>query len=950
MRVLILIFFLAGWTNPQSNVDALKAEAQRQMSIGRYGEAIDLLNKYIASRPSKADGLHLRGLCYEKRGQYEYSVFDLRNARKLEPKNSEINKDLGRVTSTWHQLLRKKISGHKREIAINPAIPLNYLEIGKSHKHLGEWEDAEWWYDEYIKREDPSSDEVIRYTEILAHNNHIEKGERILKKYVEKFPKDHRLWSRYGYFTMWLGKKKIAIDAFTTALSFRPFFREAQEGLEQAENRPYIYTVVDTVVDLKKLQEQQTEKEYYIDRLYREIRQTPGDIEKRYALIDALIGVNRFEEAYQQLQILSVEHSGTEKFDTLWEFVTSKKDSLARFNIDKYKALYDADKNNKANVMRLAELYAATMDFDSAIEILTLFISTNKMEGNNDVRFMLAKYTAFNQQFEPSIEQLNILLKSEPENYEYKLLRALVAVWTTTDLDLAKSLLEEYLVKFPESVEAIVAYANLMVKERKFTEAKSLIEKARGINPNAREIESVQNYYDAILELEEDRKVFKILEEARELAVAQNCPDAVVKYDEYFSKLKSPSRFEWIEYADVNSCARNFNKSIEVYDRLLEQEYDIDIAILRSKNYLWSGDSIKALNEFTRLVAEDSTSFDAKFYLAETYEVLKDFSAARGIYNQLLTETVDSNKIRIINLRLGWLPKGGGDIFSLDIPTFVRIAPVYNFYSDNQNLKYNNTGGQIEFGLLSFLSAGVSFNRTTIETPGLIRFYTSMKWNLLANFDNKLYLNAGYGNLNYRNVRIRKVSDFGIRYFFDKHNNLSYTFENTDAAIVLYSARLGFQNINANFHRFFWNFRTKNMLYITGFYNFLQLNDGNSGKDMQLRIGRKFDYDILGGYEYLSTDYARYSAYYYSPQDFSAHSIWAEWEQKYDSTLTYTLGAKAGYIPASDFFIREVSAAAIYQPFKVLFISARISYGGTYRYDGSYEFLSAYVLAYWNVF
>lgn len=950
MRVLILILLLAGWSNPQSNSDALKSEAQKQMSLGRYGEAIDLLNKYIAANPSKADGLHLRGLCYEKRNQFEYSVFDLRNARKLDTKNSEIIRDLDRVTTTWHQMLRKKIAGHKREIAVNPSIPVNYLEIGKSHKHLGEWQEAEAWYDEYIKREDPSPDEVIRYTEILAQNNHIEKGEKILKRYVEKFPKDHRLWSRYGYFTMWLGKKKIAIDAFNTALSFRPFFREAQEGLEQAENRPYIYTVVDTVVDLKKLQQQRAEKEYFIDRLFREVKSAPNDVGKRYSLIEALISVNRFEEAYQQLQILSVGESGTERFDNLWEFVTTKKDSLARFNIDKYKALYEADKNNKAVVMRLAELYAATMDYDSAIEILSLFVKNNKMDGNNDLRFMLAKYTAFNQQFEPSIEQLNILLKSEPDNYDYKLLRALVAVWTTTDLDLAKSLLEEYLVKYPESVEAIVAYANLMVKERKFTDAKALIDKARSINPNAREVESVQNYYDAILELEEDRKIFKILEEARELAVAQNCPDAVIKYDEYFSKIKSPSRFEWIEYADVNSCAKNFSKAIEVYDRLLEQEYDIDIAILRAKNYLWSGDSIRALSEFNRIVAEDSTSFDAKFYLAESYEVNKDYDSAKSIYERLLTETVDSNKIKIINLRLGWLPKGGGGLFSFDIPTFVRLAPVYNYYSDNQNLKYSNTGGQIEFGLTSFLSTGITFNRSTIETPGMIRFYTALKWNLLVNIDNKLYLNSGYGNLNYRNVRIRKVSDFGIRYYFDKNNNMSLTFENTDAAIVLYSAKLGFQNINANVYRFNWNFRTRNMLYISGYYHFLKLNDGNSGRDLQLRIGRKFDYDIIGGYEYLSTDYARYSSYYYSPQDFSAHSIWAEWEQKYDSTLSYTLGGKVGYIPASDFFIREISAAAIYQPFRAFFVSARISYGGTYRYDGSYEFLSAYILAYWNLF
>jgi hypothetical protein len=62
-----------------------------------------------------------------------------------------------------------------------------------------------------------SADELIRYTEILAKNNHITKGEPLLKSYTEKYPDDHRLWSRYGFFSMWLGKKEIAIIAFEKA-------------------------------------------------------------------------------------------------------------------------------------------------------------------------------------------------------------------------------------------------------------------------------------------------------------------------------------------------------------------------------------------------------------------------------------------------------------------------------------------------------------------------------------------------------------------------------------------------------------------------------------------------------------------------------------------------------------------------------------------------------------
>lgn len=80
-----------------------------------------------------------------------------------------------RVTEVWYTQLYNKIEGHKREIALLPDFARNYLEIGKCYKHLGNWTAAEDWYDRYLKLEEPSPDEVIRYTEILAKNNHISK-------------------------------------------------------------------------------------------------------------------------------------------------------------------------------------------------------------------------------------------------------------------------------------------------------------------------------------------------------------------------------------------------------------------------------------------------------------------------------------------------------------------------------------------------------------------------------------------------------------------------------------------------------------------------------------------------------------------------------------------------------------------------------------------------------
>jgi len=219
----------------------LKKSAIDQMNAGRYGEAIDLLNKYISANPRRAEGYNLRGLSFEKRSQYQYSVLDFRRATRLEPGNEVIRRNLTRVLEVWHAQLRRKIEGHEREIAINPTNPFNYLEIGKSYRWLEEWDLAEQWYDQYLARDDNASpDEIIRYTEILAKTGSIVKGERILKIYVERYPEDWRLWSRYGYFTLWLSKYKTAKEAFEMSLSFKPFFNEAQDGLDLATRQAYV--------------------------------------------------------------------------------------------------------------------------------------------------------------------------------------------------------------------------------------------------------------------------------------------------------------------------------------------------------------------------------------------------------------------------------------------------------------------------------------------------------------------------------------------------------------------------------------------------------------------------------------------------------------------------------------------------------------------------------------
>ncbi|MBK7381297.1 MAG: hypothetical protein IPJ03_20345 [Ignavibacteriales bacterium] len=65
--IVAAIFILANLqVSSQNNSENIKSQALQEMKVGRYGEAIDLLNRYISAFPQRADGYNLRGLCNEK--------------------------------------------------------------------------------------------------------------------------------------------------------------------------------------------------------------------------------------------------------------------------------------------------------------------------------------------------------------------------------------------------------------------------------------------------------------------------------------------------------------------------------------------------------------------------------------------------------------------------------------------------------------------------------------------------------------------------------------------------------------------------------------------------------------------------------------------------------------------------------------------------------------------
>ncbi|HCY76421.1 MAG TPA: hypothetical protein DHV28_10910 [Ignavibacteriales bacterium] len=939
---LILFFSFNSSFLPQNiNSAKYKSEALQLISAGRYGEAIDILNKYVSANPTSADGFNLRGMCYEKRGNYEYAVYDFRTAKKLKPNDDEISSNLNRTTSDWYKILYNKIEGYKREIAINPAIAQNYLEIGKCYKNLGNWSEAEIWYDTYLEKATASSDEILRYTEILAKNNHIAKGEPILKTYTEKFSDDHRLWSRYGYFTYWLGKNKLAIDAFTRALEIRPYFKEAIDGMDLAKGKGYIYSVNDTT-SRWNYGMGSTAKEYEIDRLYRILKNSPDDSDKRFKLIEQLITVQRFEEAHQQLKILEPNFSNQTRFKELWDRVTTLKKSYYAERIKFYEDQLKKDSGNKKALIELAKFYSYNQDFALSINLYKTYLS--KYPNDNEIKFKLAQLLMWQNDLCDAKIIVDEIIASSPDNKDYLLLAAQINYWLEEELGYTQTLFEKVLKLEPENSEALFALANLHLRQNNLLEAEKLFHKMSLIDSISGQFISLKRNLEIAQNKNEVIQQNKILNDARNL-VSQKDYEAAVEYFNKYLVTNPENKSVKLELANVYISKSEISKAIKIYSDILKSGDDFELEKQRAKVYLWNGDSILALKEFRKLNQKCPDDIETKLLLGDSYLQNGQVQNAKIIYNELLFNSPDSY---ILKTRLGWL--GGNERFSLNrFPAYVQLIPRAYYFTDNTEFSYSNFGVGFDLGVTNFLAIGFAGSRGELSSANNDLRFNQLKGSAYIRFNEIISASGSFGQTYFLNNIKENIIEFSL--LAQKKNifNISTFLNFSDAAFILYSPFLVDARLNAYHLGINGEYKFKNNLLIKGKYSFMDVSNNNSGNQFSVRIGKLFEYDITAGYEYYFYSFDFITQLYWSPKNFESHSLWTDLNLYRDDVFEFNIGGKIGLIPQNDYVLSEFYASIKYQIIKNLLLQSQFFTGSSFRSNTGYRSNSIQVSLVWGL-
>jgi tetratricopeptide (TPR) repeat protein len=936
----------------QQVVEAMKSEALKEMQAGRYGEAIDVLNRYISARPQQADGYNYRGVCYENRQQYELAVYDYRSAHKLDPNNKEINNNLNRLTNSWNSILFNEIEGYKREIAINPKNPNNYLAVGKDYKNLGQWTVAEVWYDKFLTLTHASPDEIIRYSEILAKNNHIAKGWPILKKYTEEYPDDQRLWSRFGYFSLWLGKNKIAITAFQSALVIKPYFKEAMDGLDLAKGKGYIYTINDTTAKNYNygLPPSKAAFVYPIDKYYDIVKKKPSDNETRLKLLKALLEVKRFEEARQQVTALQ-----TAKYDSLEiAQISTQLDSIStafyHSQINELSAKFSKDSTNKNTALTLGNYYSRTENYDSALVVYSRYLS--KSPQDEEVMFAYAQAQASNRDYNRAYEKMDALLKMKPNSNKYKLFEAQLDVWLSQNLDTAKILLEDVLIQDPNNLGALIAYSSLNMKLNNFIAAQQYIEKVKTISPGSSDLKSLETTFETQKSRYQQEQYYAIIQEGRKLWGDGQCSDAVAKFEEYMSKTE-PNILVEKEFADVNVCAKNYQKAIDIYNSVLNQGYDYNTDLSKAETYFAMGDSINALKSFQVLASLHPDDFNAKLYLGDSYIKMQEYKKAREVFENMEDSLkLDSVQTATVQMRYKWIPVTGFKGFINSFPAYALITPTSSVYSDNIGIKNYIQGLRLDLGITSFLTIGVEGTRTLLNYNSLNLVSNTLKWGITLRLAEKTVFGLNFGNNYYNNyynsTYIQPVAEVMLRTEDLTHYMAYINFSRMDASQVLYSGYLITNRLRGDITRIGGYYQLKSGLKASLDGTYLSFTDGNTGYNATFKIGKYFYPDFMLGYEYYTSSYNHNMlTNYFSPTSYSTNNIFADWDIIKEDTFTATIGGLLGFVSNSSYILRQGYATASWKVFEKLTLIGRLSGGSSFQNTAGYSSFSGIIAAYW---
>jgi len=720
---------------------------------------------------------------------------------------------------------------------------------------------------------------------------------------------------------------------------------------------------------------------YPVDRHTYRLRFNPADPIVRYQLVDALVAVDRYAEAYDVLTDPQYSNPMDPGYRGRLQAIQETQLNRALQRI----ATLEADvATNPVDEPAWRELIGLYTVVDRRDDVIRAYVRVIELRPEDrQIRAEYVDALRVNGYPEKASEQAAWLADRDPNNPEIMRLY----VMTGFALDNLDTRGESFLSTLTanrnmDDAEMLIEAAAYRLRQGDIQSAEIYLTRAEQLDQArwATQIDALNHLIAReTLRLGQEEQ-FAVLNEARRFVAAKRFDDAIASYERYFDIRGKRTRDELKELAGVYAADKNYVESIGIYESLLSEVYEYDVAKEMSRVQIYREDYSGALATLERLQRENPRDYEVRFMQAESLRALGLYAQATAIYEEALmlaadSETITARQVGIdADIRAALVESGeytGMDFAGLIIPTADATR------SRGGGVRYDRWAQgmqtQVTLPINTVLSAGInshfiSGSRRLVPGSQIVRgrvnqIFGGMYVDLTppvksdkASYSNRLSGEVGvydyegarttmYGNIRYWRQELgRYMGSMGLR--------------TGEGSIDLWSAGGGQFNLRLTQFDIRGSSVTlmpDSVLKVNGtlalnvvrdnFGSSASNNGSNFGTNILLEAGyRIIDYTYLG-MTYYQTSYRSTVDTYFSPRNYQSYDFFLEYEREFPLDSYLRLRGAVGIIARSSGFMgRRFEADYVKRLGSNFSVTLRTTMGASTRTlgSGSTSFIDQY--------
>ncbi|GMQ80981.1 MAG: hypothetical protein BMS9Abin05_0411 [Rhodothermia bacterium] len=422
IAVVIVVFILFGDLSPRAYAQQtdLYQRVLEQYENGRFEDADSLIQIAGDADSLSIELVLLRAKVRVEQRKFASAASDFQRVLSTEPGHPEAAFGLKRLGTSLLPTTATSALRLKALVEASPddlALRLQYADALALEVDYGE---AIKQYIAYLDRTQASPQVLSDVLVTIANYGRSHAlGEKIALKYTETYPSSDDLYMRLGYFRLWQGKFTDARSAFDRALEINPSNGQARKGLEAIAQTVQVTNA----------------REARLTALVSDVEDSPDDYEKRFQLVDRLVGNGQLFDASQHLNFIRKRFADRKEIRSraLAEFekIRTAPVGRVRSKVDRRYVLLLQEPENAGRQFSFVESLLERKRFYEAYDQLTQVTDSLKNSARWENLFMQADNGLIQTNgFSPvyAVDRLFHLLRMDPDDLamRYALIDSLV--------------------------------------------------------------------------------------------------------------------------------------------------------------------------------------------------------------------------------------------------------------------------------------------------------------------------------------------------------------------------------------------------------------------------------------------------------------------------------------------------------------------------------------------